>query len=89
MTRRWPYLRRSLHVCEKTSPRIAVAVLGVMRQLNQAGGRVMDSEILQLYATILSRIETLMDAGPDTPEGEELQMLVTLAEFYERKEIPR
>ena len=33
----------------------------------------------------LSRIEELMDAEPNTPEGDELDFLVTLVEKYEDK----
>jgi HTH-type transcriptional regulator/antitoxin HigA len=33
----------------------------------------------------LSRIEELMDAEPNTPEGDELDFLVTLVEKYEVK----
>lgn len=40
------------------------------------------------YQKVLSRIEELMDAEPDTPEGDELELLVTLAEQYEDKEYP-
>jgi HTH-type transcriptional regulator/antitoxin HigA len=33
----------------------------------------------------LLRIDELMDAGPDTTEGEELDVLATLVEVYERE----
>ena len=36
----------------------------------------------------LSRIEELMEAEPNTPEGDELDFLVTLVEKYEDKEYP-
>ena len=37
------------------------------------------------YFLVLSEIETLMMAEADTPEGERLDILVTLVEAYERK----
>ena len=40
------------------------------------------------YHAALKEIETLMMAEPDTPEGEKLDVLVTLVEAYERKHYP-
>ena len=40
------------------------------------------------YRTALKEIEILMMADPDTPEGEKLDVLVTLVEAYERKHYP-
>lgn len=40
------------------------------------------------YRTTLSEIESLMRAVPDTPEGERLDVLVTLVEAYERQHFP-
>ena len=37
------------------------------------------------YRAALKEIETLMMAEPDTPEGEKLDVLVTLVEAYESK----
>ena len=37
------------------------------------------------YRVVLNEIETLMMAKADTPEGERLDILVTLVEAYERK----
>jgi len=37
------------------------------------------------YQKALSRIDALMDAAPNTPEGDELELLVTLVELYEDK----
>lgn len=37
------------------------------------------------YRAALKEIEALMAAGRDTPEGERLDVLVTLVEAYERK----
>ena len=37
------------------------------------------------YRRALLRIDELMDAGPDTTEGEELDVLATLVEVYERE----
>ena len=37
------------------------------------------------YREVLNEIETLMMAEADTPEGERLDILVTLVEAYERK----
>jgi len=36
------------------------------------------------YDTALDRIGALMDADPGTPEGDELKLLVTLVELYEK-----
>lgn len=40
------------------------------------------------YRQTLAEIETLMTAAPDTPEGERLDVLVTLVEAYEAKHFP-
>ena len=40
------------------------------------------------YQVALGRIELLMDAAPNTPEGDELELLTTLVEIYEKKEFP-
>jgi HTH-type transcriptional regulator/antitoxin HigA len=40
------------------------------------------------YQKALSRIDMLMDAEPNTPEGDELELLVTLVELYEDKKYP-
>jgi HTH-type transcriptional regulator/antitoxin HigA len=40
------------------------------------------------YQAALSRINELMDAEPNTPEGDELELLVTLIELYEDKKYP-
>ncbi len=40
------------------------------------------------YKKALSRIDELMDAGPNTPEGNELELLVILVELYEEKKYP-
>ena len=40
------------------------------------------------YQIALSRIDELMDAEPNTPEGDELELLVTLVELYEDKKYP-
>jgi len=40
------------------------------------------------YHKALARIDELMDAEPNTPEGDELELLVTLVEFYEEKKYP-
>lgn len=40
------------------------------------------------YDAALERIEMLMDAEMDTPEGDELDVLVTLVEAYEVKHYP-
>jgi HTH-type transcriptional regulator/antitoxin HigA len=36
------------------------------------------------YEKVLARINDLMDADPGTPEGDELELLVTLVELYEK-----
>ena len=40
------------------------------------------------YRAALKEIDTLMVADPDTPEGEKLDVLVTLVEAYEQKHYP-
>jgi HTH-type transcriptional regulator/antitoxin HigA len=40
------------------------------------------------YRATLQEIESLMTAEPNTPEGERLDVLVTLVEAYERKNFP-
>jgi HTH-type transcriptional regulator/antitoxin HigA len=40
------------------------------------------------YENSLSRIESLMNAEPGTPEGDELDILVTLVDAYEEKHFP-
>ena len=40
------------------------------------------------YRRMLARIETLMDAKPDSREQDELEILVTLVEAYEAKHFP-
>ena len=40
------------------------------------------------YRTALKEVETLMTVEPNTPEGEKLDILVTLIEAYERKHFP-
>ena len=42
----------------------------------------------QDYHTAISRIEELWGAKRDTPEGDELDLMVTLVEFYEMKHYP-
>lgn len=37
------------------------------------------------YQAALEEIERLLDAAPDTPEGDRLEVLVTLVEAYEEK----
>jgi HTH-type transcriptional regulator / antitoxin HigA len=40
------------------------------------------------YKVALKRIEKLMDAKPRTPQGDELELLATLVEIYEREHEP-
>src|SRR3990172_4038821 len=40
------------------------------------------------YKAALARINDLMDADPGTPEGDELDLLVTLVELYEKAKYP-
>ena len=40
------------------------------------------------YNNALLRIDSLMDAEPDTEEGAELEILATLVEAYEAKNFP-
>ena len=41
-----------------------------------------------VYVASLNRIDALMDANPGTPEGDELDILVTLVEVYEKRQYP-
>ena len=40
------------------------------------------------YETALARIDELMDAEPDSPEGRELDVLVDLVDLYETRHEP-
>ena len=40
------------------------------------------------YEAVLKEIDRLMDAAPDTPEGDRLDVLVTLVEAYEAQHYP-
>ena len=40
------------------------------------------------YKMVLKRIETIFDAEPSTPEGDELEKLVTWVEAYEEEHYP-
>jgi HTH-type transcriptional regulator/antitoxin HigA len=40
------------------------------------------------YEKALARINDLMDADPDTPEGDELELLITMVEMYEKMNYP-
>ncbi len=40
------------------------------------------------YSDAMQRIDALMDALPGTEEGDELDVLVTLVEAYERNHFP-
>jgi HTH-type transcriptional regulator/antitoxin HigA len=40
------------------------------------------------YDKAPARSNALMDADPDTPEGDELELLVTLVELYEKAKHP-
>ena len=40
------------------------------------------------HEAALARIEELMDARPDTPEGDELDVLATLVDHYEERRFP-
>ncbi len=40
------------------------------------------------YERALARINDLMDADPDTPEGDKLELLVALVEMYEKAKPP-
>jgi HTH-type transcriptional regulator/antitoxin HigA len=40
------------------------------------------------YRSALHRVETLMDARPGTPQGDELELLAALIEIYEEEHSP-
>src|SRR4030042_1650995 len=51
----------------------------------------MSSKIIKTekdYERALARINDLMDADPGTPKGDELELLVTLVELYEKAKHP-
>jgi len=40
------------------------------------------------YEAALARLDELLDAEPETPEGDEFELWVTLIETYEKSEFP-
>ena len=40
------------------------------------------------YEAALTLAESLFDSEPDTPEGDKLELIVTLIEIYEKKHFP-
>ena len=40
------------------------------------------------YFSALKRIDELFDSEPNTPEGDELELIVTLVELYEKNNFP-
>lgn len=40
------------------------------------------------YESALARIDELFDSEPDTPEGDEFELLVSLVEIYEKEHYP-
>lgn len=40
------------------------------------------------YRKVLARIEDLMGSDPNTPEGDELELLATLVDLYEKETCP-
>lgn len=40
------------------------------------------------YLSALKRIDELFDSEPNTPEGDELELIVTLVELYEKNNFP-
>ncbi len=40
------------------------------------------------YRAALAVIEALMDAAPDTPDGDRLDVVATLVEAYEARQFP-
>ena len=40
------------------------------------------------YLTALKRIDELFEAVPDTADGDELELLITLVELYEKNHFP-
>jgi len=40
------------------------------------------------YEAAIARIEVIFDAEPDTPDGDELEILASLVEVYEKKNYP-
>lgn len=55
------------------------------------GGITMTIHIIktdEAYENALARIEQVMDAEPNTPEGDELELLSLLVEKYEKETYP-
>ena len=63
----------------------------LMLNLFDKGATTMDIRPVETdtdYHTALEEIERLMTAAPDSPDGERLDVLVTLVEAYENKHYP-
>ena len=65
----------------------------VFRALAEFAERATQMEIKPIktktdYRAALKEIDSLMSAEPGTPQGERLDILVTLVEAYERKHFP-
>ena len=55
------------------------------------GDDMMNAKLIKTeedYENALARIDEIFDAKPDTSEGDELELLVTLVEFYENNRFP-
>jgi len=62
-----------------------------MRKLSDSMEKTMDIKPIRTdtdYRTALKEVEMLMTAEPNTPEGDKLDILVTLIEAYEQKHFP-
>src|SRR5215217_6286131 len=58
------------------------------RRSEEEGMNIKPIKTEEDYRSTLQEIETLMTAESGTPEGERLDVLVTLVEAYERKHFP-
>lgn len=66
-------------------------MIGSMRKLSDSMEKTMDIKPIRTdtdYRTALKEVEMLMTAEPNTPEGDKLDILVTLIEAYEQKHFP-
>src|SRR5216683_3639632 len=57
------------------------------RRCDMSTGKIKPIRTEADYEAALARIDALMDAEPDTPEGQELDLLTDLVELYEAKHV--
>jgi HTH-type transcriptional regulator / antitoxin HigA len=74
-------------MCASSVP--TVTTTGSMRKQSKRGGvTVRPLRTADDHRAALSEIESLMTATPDTPEGDRLDVLISLVEAWEARHIP-